>query len=214
MNSTKGPTGTLLCIENPIYRRYLEHELAAMGTSFRSVDTEELATVIAESPNGLLLLQSESFEYGLIDLSARLKRIFGDEIRVLLLSSDYRTGEDAGHSVDAFLQHPASIGEVLDAFCYTGGFAMHAARAGGRVVGLEVSAEALAAAEAHARLNGLADRCVFQEVNAFDALRALAREGPRFDMVILDPPAFAKSKAALPKAAAGYKEIKDRKSVV
>lgn len=98
-------------------------------------------------------------------------------------------------------------GEVLDAFCYTGGFAMHAARAGGSVVGLEVSAEALAAAEVHGRLNGLADRCVFQEVNAFDALRALAREGPRFDMVILDPPAFAKSKAALPKAAAGYKEI-------
>lgn len=98
-------------------------------------------------------------------------------------------------------------GEVLDAFCYTGGFAMHAARAGGSVVGLEVSAEALAAAEVHGRLNGLTDRCVFQEVNAFDALRALAREGPRFDMVILDPPAFAKSKAALPKAAAGYKEI-------
>jgi 23S rRNA (cytosine1962-C5)-methyltransferase len=98
-------------------------------------------------------------------------------------------------------------GEVLDAFCYTGGFSLHAARAGATVVGLESSGDAVAEAEEHARLNGLADRCTFQEVNAFDALRALAREGPRYDMVILDPPAFAKSKAALPRAAAGYKEI-------
>ena len=105
----------LLCIENPIYRRYLEHEFTARGTAFSSVDTESLATVIAENPNGLLLLQSESFEYGLIDLSARLKRIFGDEIKVLLLSSDYRTGDDAGHSVDAFLQFPATVDEVLGA---------------------------------------------------------------------------------------------------
>ena len=98
-------------------------------------------------------------------------------------------------------------GEVLDVFCYTGAFAVHAARAGGSVVGLESSGDAVAAAAEHARLNGLADRCTFQEVNAFDALRALAREAPRYDVVILDPPAFAKSKAALPKAAAGYKEI-------
>jgi 23S rRNA (cytosine1962-C5)-methyltransferase len=98
-------------------------------------------------------------------------------------------------------------GEVLDAFCYTGAFSMHAARAGATVVGLDSSGDAVAAAEEHARLNGLAEQCTFQEVNAFDALRALARDGPRYDMVILDPPAFAKSKAGLPKAAAGYKEI-------
>lgn len=113
--AAKDTAGMLLCIENAIYRRYLEHEFTAMGTPFTSVDKEQLGTVIAESPNGLLLLQSESFEYGLIDLSARLKRIFGDDIKVLLLSADYRTSEDAGHSVDAFLQFPASIDEVLGA---------------------------------------------------------------------------------------------------
>src|SRR5262245_5268764 len=115
MISTKGPANMLVCLENPIYRLYLEREFAAIGTSFRSVGTEDLATVIAENPNVLLLLQSESSEYGLIDLSSRLKRIFGDEIRVLFLSSDYRTGEDAGHSVDAFLQYPASMEEILAA---------------------------------------------------------------------------------------------------
>ena len=105
----------LLCVEHPLYRRYLEQAFTERGMRFTSVETEELATVIAENPAGLLLLQSESFEYGLIDLSARLKRIFGDEIKVLLLSADYRTGEDAAHSVDAFLQFPATIDEVLGA---------------------------------------------------------------------------------------------------
>jgi 23S rRNA (cytosine1962-C5)-methyltransferase len=98
-------------------------------------------------------------------------------------------------------------GAVLDAFCYTGGFALHAARAGATVRGVDSSPEAVAAAAAHAQLNGLAERCTFQAGNAFDVLRALAKEGPRFDVVILDPPAFAPRKAALTQAAAGYKEI-------
>ncbi len=98
-------------------------------------------------------------------------------------------------------------GEVLDAFCYTGAFALHAARAGATVTGIDISADAVAAGAAQADRNGLAGRSTFQKDNAFDALRALAKEGPRFDMVILDPPAFAPSKSAVAKAAAGYKEI-------
>src|SRR3990170_2163022 len=98
-------------------------------------------------------------------------------------------------------------GDVLDAFCYTGGFALHAARAGATVLGIDISPEAVAAATEHARLNELADRCTFQAGNAFDVLRALAKEAPRFDVVILDPPAFAPRKSAVAQAAAGYKEI-------
>ncbi len=98
-------------------------------------------------------------------------------------------------------------GEVLDAFCYTGGFALHAARAGAKVRGLDISAEAVAAAAAHARLNVLGERCTFEAGNAFDLLRALAKGGPHFDVVILDPPAFAPRKSAVRQAAAGYKEI-------
>ncbi len=124
---------------------------------------------------------------------------------------DVAAGQKTGFFLDQRENRAAvegyARGEVLDAFCYTGGFALHAARAGATVVGLESSAEAVTAASAHARLNGLADRCTFQGVNAFDALRVLAREGPRYDLVILDPPAFAKNRVALPKAAAGYREI-------
>jgi len=98
-------------------------------------------------------------------------------------------------------------GDVLDAFCYTGGFALHAARAGATVLGIDISPEAVAAATEHARLNELADRCTFQAGNAFDVLRALAKEAPRFDVVILDPPAFAPRKSAVAQAAAGYKEV-------
>jgi 23S rRNA (cytosine1962-C5)-methyltransferase len=98
-------------------------------------------------------------------------------------------------------------GDVLDAFCYTGGFALHAARTGATVTGIDISAEAVQLAAEHARLNGVEGRCTFQAANAFDALRAMARAGPQFDMVILDPPAFAPSRADVAKAAAGYKEI-------
>src|SRR3972149_4925193 len=81
------------------------------------------------------------------------------------------------------------------------------ARAGATVLGIDISPEAVAAATEHARLNELADRCTFQAGNAFDVLRALAKEAPRFDVVILDPPAFAPRKSAVAQAAAGYKEI-------
>ena len=102
----------------------------------------------------------------------------------------------------------ARSAEVFDAFCYTGGFAIQAARAGARrVTAIDISAEAVDLARRNADLNGVADRCSFSVGNAFDELRRLAAEGARYDVVILDPPAFAKSKEALPRAIAGYKEI-------
>lgn len=99
-------------------------------------------------------------------------------------------------------------GAVLDAFCYTGGFGIHAARAGARsVLGLEASEEAVLLARANAALNGLGEACVFQRVDAFDGLRELAGSGRLFDLVTLDPPAFAKRKTAITRATAGYKEV-------
>jgi 23S rRNA (cytosine1962-C5)-methyltransferase len=127
----------------------------------------------------------------------------------------FRVNVAAGQKTGFFLdqrENRAAVagyahGEMLDVFCYTGGFALYAARAGARVTGIDISAEAVAAASEHARLNGVEGRCTFQTANAFDALRAMARAGPRFDMVVLDPPAFAPSRTAVAKAAAGYKEI-------
>ncbi|MGO0122182.1 class I SAM-dependent rRNA methyltransferase [Desulfothermobacter acidiphilus] len=97
---------------------------------------------------------------------------------------------------------------VLDCFCYTGGFAVAAAAGGAReVLAVDISAEALELAQQNARLNGLEDKIHCYQANAFDELRRLVRAGEQFDLVILDPPAFTKSKEALPSALRGYKEI-------
>jgi 23S rRNA (cytosine1962-C5)-methyltransferase len=97
---------------------------------------------------------------------------------------------------------------VLEVFCHTGAFGIHAALHGaGSVLGLDSSADALKLAREHADMNGIGDRCVYREADAFNELRKLERAEDRYDLVILDPPAFARSKQALPHALAGYKEI-------
>ncbi len=99
-------------------------------------------------------------------------------------------------------------GEVLDCFAYTGAWGIHAARRGAaRVTGVEISEEAVALATRNAALNDVADRCQFTCGNAFDELRRLAQAGARFDMVVLDPPAFVKTREALASGLAGYKEV-------
>ena len=102
----------------------------------------------------------------------------------------------------------ATGAHVLDCFAYTGAWGIQAAlRGAASVTGLETSAAAVAQAAQHAERNGCADRCRWLHENAFDGLRRLVTEGSRFDLVILDPPAFVKSRAALAGGLAGYKEI-------
>jgi len=97
---------------------------------------------------------------------------------------------------------------VLDCFCHTGAFSVYAAGFGAReVIGVDISAEAITRAQENAVLNGFNDRIYFIEANCFDYLRELEREKAKFDVVILDPPAFTKSKKALEGALRGYKEI-------
>lgn len=97
-------------------------------------------------------------------------------------------------------------GRALDAFTSTGGFALHLARVCESVEGVDSSAEALAAAEANRDGNGL-DNVVFREANVFDLLSGYAAQQRRFETIVLDPPAFAKSKTSLDAARRGYKEI-------
>jgi 23S rRNA (cytosine1962-C5)-methyltransferase len=98
--------------------------------------------------------------------------------------------------------------EVLDVFCHTGGFGLHALIAGATsVLGIDGSTDALALARANAALNEVGDRADYREANAFDELRRLDAAGRRFDLVVLDPPAFARSKDAVAGALAGYKDI-------
>ncbi len=97
---------------------------------------------------------------------------------------------------------------VLDCFCHTGSFSIHAAAYGAKdVLAVDISADALAVAKCNAEANGVADRCRFEEANAFNLLRDYSDAGRQFDVVILDPPAFTKSRSTLEAAARGYKEI-------
>jgi 23S rRNA (cytosine1962-C5)-methyltransferase len=97
-------------------------------------------------------------------------------------------------------------GRALDAFSYHGSFALHLARNATSVTALDASAQALARARENAELNGMTN-IDFVEANAFDYLREQERDGAEFDTIVLDPPAFAKTKASLSGALRGYKEI-------
>ncbi len=96
---------------------------------------------------------------------------------------------------------------MLDAFCYTGGFGIHAARAGAAsVLGIDQSEPALQLARANARLNGL-DNLTFVHGEVFDELDALAGQGERFGVVVLDPPKFARARHAVDEALRGYRRL-------
>lgn len=97
-------------------------------------------------------------------------------------------------------------GALLDCFSYNGGFALALAPRCLTVEGLDVSADAVARVTANATANGITN-VTAREANVFDELRRLEREGARYDTVVLDPPAFAKNKASIQNALAGYKEI-------
>jgi len=125
---------------------------------------------------------------------------------------DLESGQKTGFYLDQRAQHPlvakfCAGKRVLDAFCNQGPFALHAARAGADyVLGLDSSEEAIAAARRNAEHNGV--KAEFAAANVFDWFNDEARvtETP-WDVIVLDPPPFAKSKSALPGALRGYKEL-------
>ncbi len=97
-------------------------------------------------------------------------------------------------------------GRALDCFTFNGGFALHIAPVCESVLAIDISGDAIAAAQGNADLNE-ARNVEFRTANVFDALREMEAGGERFDTIVLDPPAFAKSRATLKSAARGYKEI-------
>jgi 23S rRNA (cytosine1962-C5)-methyltransferase len=127
---------------------------------------------------------------------------------------DIRAGQKTGFFFDQRANRLAAarylIGRsVLDAFCYSGGFALHAARAGaGLVEAVDVSEPALALARRNAELNGVAN-VDFVRADVFDHLGELVRAGRRFGGVVLDPPKFARNRAAVPLALRGYRVLID-----
>ncbi|MEO5997224.1 MAG: class I SAM-dependent rRNA methyltransferase [Chitinophagaceae bacterium] len=126
---------------------------------------------------------------------------------------DIENGQKTGYFLDQqdnrrALKNIVQGAEVLEVFCYTGTFSAHAAHYGAKkVMGIDISENAVIQARKNALLNGLQDICTFEAMNAFDLLKAWAKERRQYDVVILDPPAFTKSRANIDKAIAGYKEI-------
>jgi 23S rRNA (cytosine1962-C5)-methyltransferase len=123
---------------------------------------------------------------------------------------DLRSGQKTGAFLDQRENRVAAAeytyGKVLDCFSYAGGFALQLASHATELTALDISEDATALLAQNAARNHLLNVSV-RTTNVFDELRALERVGERYDTIVLDPPAFAKTKDAIPKAEAGYKEI-------
>ena len=123
---------------------------------------------------------------------------------------DLKRGQKTGLFLDQRENHLVARtyarGRVFDGFTYDGGFALQVAREAEEVLAVDLSAESLERVRANAALNGF-ENVTARDANVFDLLRSFDDAGERFDTVILDPPAFAKSRKAIEKAVRGYKEI-------
>ncbi len=126
---------------------------------------------------------------------------------------DIENGQKTGYFLDQqdnrrAIRYIVKGADVLGAFTYTGTFEIHAAHYGAKsVLGLDISENAVQQATKNTELNGLQDICHFQVANAFDVLKQWAKDGRQYDVVMLDPPAFTKSRETIQKAITGYKEI-------
>jgi len=129
---------------------------------------------------------------------------------------DVSGGQKTGHFLDQkenhrSLQGRVTGGRILDLFCYSGSWSIHAAHYGATsVTGLDISSSALDLAAENAALNGLSDKCSFVQADAFDWLQTEHHSGRKYDTIILDPPAFVKSKKKLQEAVRGYLTINRR----
>ena len=131
------------------------------------------------------------------------------EGRVTYVADPYH-GQKTGLFLDQRENRAAAAryarGRLLDAFSYNGGFALALAPSCDEVLAVDISEDAVARIKRNAARNDLAN-VEARAMNVFDELRELERRGERFDTIVLDPPAFAKNKASVPKALSGYKEI-------
>lgn len=154
----------------------------------------------------------------------RVKGFIGDEFdtQVEIVENgvkyyvDVKDGQKTGFFLDQKYNRQAirslcNNAKVLDCFTHTGSFALNAGQAGASsVLGLDASELAVEQATKNAALNGLSDTVIFECADVFEKLPALEKEGEKFDVVILDPPAFTKSRGSIKNAVKGYREINMR----
>ena len=133
--------------------------------------------------------------------------ILQDGIRFLVSPlSGQKTGSFLDQRENRLAARAVAHGRALDCFTFNGAFALQIASACRSVTGIDISAEAVAAAARNAQINNITN-AEFREANVFDALREMETSGERFDTIVLDPPAFAKNRGSIAAAARGYKEI-------
>ena len=168
------------------------------------------------APKGILARNDPKVRQ-LEGLDQRVEVLYGEvpdtiEIREqgVTYEVDPRHGQKTGLFLDQRENRAAAAryarGRVLDAFSYNGGFALALAPHADEVLALDISADAVRRIATNAEVNGIRN-VTAREVNVFDELRHFERTGERFDTIVLDPPAFAKNKASVPKAISGYKDI-------
>jgi 23S rRNA (cytosine1962-C5)-methyltransferase len=197
------------------YDRWLVVQLMSAGLErFRSEIVRALVELV--EPDGILARNDVPLrrKEGLDTTVELLQGTVPDEIEVNEHGVHYLAAPWRGQKTGAFLDQRenralaggVARGRALDCFSYHGSFALHLARRADHVVALDTSAQALVRAEENFRRNALTNG-EFVEANAFEYLKARERERARFDTIVLDPPAFAKTRAALPGAMRGYKEI-------
>jgi 23S rRNA (cytosine1962-C5)-methyltransferase len=178
------------------------------------VVTQALVELIA--PAGILARNDPKVRL-LEGLDRRVEEVHGsvpDSVLVregrIELDVDVRHGQKTGLFLDQRENREAASryahGRLLDCFSYNGGFALALAPQCSEVEAIDVSEASVARIAANAQRNGLA-HVRAREANVFDELRALERAGARYETIVLDPPAFAKNRASVPNALAGYREI-------
>jgi 23S rRNA (cytosine1962-C5)-methyltransferase len=169
--------------------------------------TELLAPMGIVARNDVSVRKLEGLALETVVLSGEIPERVAIEMNGLKLEADLLHGQKTGVYLDQRENYVAASryarGRVLDCFTSTGGFALHLAARAESVEAIDSSAPAIATAESNARVNGIAN-IQFREADVFEFLAGIER---RYTMVVLDPPAFAKSRKSLDDAARGYKEI-------
>jgi 23S rRNA (cytosine1962-C5)-methyltransferase len=197
------------------YDRWLVVQLLSAGLeTFREVIADALAT--ATGAEGILARNDAAVRSreGLVRETVLLRGTVPDELIVEEGGVRFRAAPWTGQKTGAFLDQRENRvlmgrlarGTALDCFSYHGSFALHLARSSERVIAVDSSPDALARAESNAALNGLGN-IEAVEANVFDDLRDRDRAGERFETIVLDPPAFAKSRDSLDAALRGYHEV-------
>jgi 23S rRNA (cytosine1962-C5)-methyltransferase len=199
------------------YDRWIVVQLLSAGLETRRAEVLDAVHDVLR-PDGILVRHDAPVRLreGLPDDTGLVRGTVPERVEVREGGVRYYAAPWTGQKTGAFLDQRANRlragtlaapgGRALDCFAYHGSFALHLAARAGRVLALDSSAEALARGAENAALNRF-DNIEWRVGDVFETLRAFERARERFDTIVLDPPAFAKSRNGVPQALRGYREI-------